>query len=247
MHRLDPGPLQATIFVAVPGLQRTASRCAAPGTRNASIRVARGDLAGDLGALFQVAADGDFGGRRAGAVGLLEPAVAAVEARHHPGAAIGGLRLGVDQGLHLGAPAIGFLEAADRPQVVQGAEDFREPLQAVIQRRGRRLRLGRMARGGQANDECQAPIGPSSWPRYAPGSGSRRKPPLSLDEGNRRSDDFGEPLGGLEARKLGGRSQRTSASSSFSSGSPEINRAANGRMTKCCSTLPDASWATRSR
>src|SRR5271166_4843423 len=49
----DPGPLQATIFVAVPGLQRTASRCAAPGTRNASIRVARGDFAGDLGAFFQ--------------------------------------------------------------------------------------------------------------------------------------------------------------------------------------------------
>jgi len=30
-----------------------------------------------------------------------------------------------------------------------------------------------------------------------------RKPPLSLDEGNRRGDDFGEPLGRGQAGKLG--------------------------------------------
>ena len=46
-----------------------------------SVRVARRDVARDLGAFFQVAADREIGRGRAGAIGLLEAAVAAVEAR----------------------------------------------------------------------------------------------------------------------------------------------------------------------
>src|SRR5882757_4632788 len=42
------------------------------------IGVARGEIARNLGAFFDVAADRDRGGRRAGAVGLLKTVIAAV-------------------------------------------------------------------------------------------------------------------------------------------------------------------------
>src|ERR1700686_4251130 len=71
---------------------------------HALIGVAGGDLAGDMGALFEVAADDDAGLRCAAAVALLEAAIAAVEARHHLIVAVAGGRFGLDQRLRLGAP-----------------------------------------------------------------------------------------------------------------------------------------------
>ena len=47
------------------------------------IRVAGGDVAGDLGAFFQIAMDDNVGGGRAAAVGLLKAAIAAIETRDH--------------------------------------------------------------------------------------------------------------------------------------------------------------------
>src|SRR5216684_268623 len=52
-----------------------------------SIRVARRHLAGDLGAFLEVAANDQVGGGRAGPVGLLVAAIAAVEAGDHAAAA----------------------------------------------------------------------------------------------------------------------------------------------------------------
>src|SRR5580704_7520176 len=99
------------------------------------ISVAGGDLAGDMGALFEVAADDDAGLRRAAAVALLEAAIAAVEARHHLIVAVAGRRFGLDQRLRLGAPFRAFVRAANAAQEMQRAEDFRQPLQIVIVRR----------------------------------------------------------------------------------------------------------------
>src|SRR5579862_2116120 len=100
-----------------------------------SVGVAGGDLAGDMGALFEVAPDDDAGRRRAAAVALLEAAIAAVEARHHLVVAVARWRFGVDQRLRLGAPFLAFIAAADAAQEMQRAEDFRKPLQIVIVRR----------------------------------------------------------------------------------------------------------------
>src|ERR1700722_16492769 len=75
------------------------------------IGVAGGDLAGDMGALFEVAVDDDAGRRRAAAVALLEAAIAAVEARHHLIMAVAGGRFGVDQGLPPLAPFRAVLAA----------------------------------------------------------------------------------------------------------------------------------------
>src|ERR1700726_2515139 len=101
----------------------------------ALVRVTGGDLAGDMGALFEVAADDDAGLRRAAAVALLEAAIAAVEARHHLIVAVAGGRFGLDQRLCLGAPFRAFVAAANAAQEMQRAEDFRQPLQIVIVRR----------------------------------------------------------------------------------------------------------------
>src|SRR3984957_16671995 len=96
------------------------------------ISVARGDLAGDMGALFEVAADDYAGLGRAAAVALLEAAIAAVEARHHLIVAVAGGRFGLDQRLRLGTPFRAFVAAANAAQEMQRAEDFRQPLQIVV-------------------------------------------------------------------------------------------------------------------
>ena len=62
---------------------------------HALIRVAGGDLAGNMGALFEVAADDDAGLRRAAAVALLEAVIAAVKTRHHLIVAVAGGRFGL--------------------------------------------------------------------------------------------------------------------------------------------------------
>src|SRR5580704_311562 len=105
------------------------------------IGVAGGDLAGDAGAFFQITADDDSGRRRAGAVALLEAAIAAVEARHHLVMAFAGRRFGLDQALRLGAPLLAFVAAADAAQEMQGAENFGQPLEVVVV--GRRHHRGR--------------------------------------------------------------------------------------------------------
>src|SRR5262245_36375911 len=73
------------------------------------IGIPGGNLAGNLGAFLEIAADHHVGGRRAGAIGLLEPAVAAVEADGQPVAPFAAARgLGVEQCLHLVAPLLAF-------------------------------------------------------------------------------------------------------------------------------------------
>src|SRR6516162_1675770 len=122
------------------------------------IRVAGGDIASDLGAFFQIAADDDIGGGCAVAVGLLKAAIAAVETRHHLLAAGSARRFGVDQRLGLGAPFLAFVVVANAAQEMQRAEDFRQSLQVAIvggrlilharlRRRCRRLRR-QFGRGG---------------------------------------------------------------------------------------------------
>src|ERR1700730_13991746 len=87
----------------------------------ALIGVAGGDLAGDMGTLFEIAADDDAGRRGAAAIALLEAAIAAVEARHHLIVAVARGRFGVDQRLRLVAPFLAFVAAAYAAQEVQRA------------------------------------------------------------------------------------------------------------------------------
>src|SRR5690348_7958504 len=87
-----------------------------------SVRVARRDVARDLRAFVEVALDRELGGRRAGAVGLLEAAVAAVEAGDQPFAPVTAGRFGIDQRLHLVAPGLTFARPAQVAQVMQRAE-----------------------------------------------------------------------------------------------------------------------------
>ena len=70
------------------------------------------------------------------AVGLLKAVIAAVEAGDHAGAAVAGGGFGIDQRLHLVAPFRPFIGAADAAQIVQRAEDFGQPLQVAVERRG---------------------------------------------------------------------------------------------------------------
>ena len=76
------------------------------------VRVARSDIAGDLGAFFHIAADDDIGRRRAAAISLLKTAIAAIEARDHLLAALSVRRFGVDQRLRLAAPFLAFAAVA---------------------------------------------------------------------------------------------------------------------------------------
>src|SRR3972149_4813866 len=72
--------------------------------------------------------EGEPGGVGAAPIGLLVGEIAAIEARDHPAATLGPGLLGFDQVVHLAAPAAAFgRRAAERAQIVQGAEDFRKP------------------------------------------------------------------------------------------------------------------------
>ena len=97
-----------------------------------SVRVAGSDVARDFGALFEVAANGEIGGRGAGMVALLEGAVTAVEARDHAVMTLAIGRFGIDQGLGLVAPFLALLRAANGAQEMQSAEDFGKPLQVAV-------------------------------------------------------------------------------------------------------------------
>src|SRR6516165_6751120 len=109
----------------------------------ALVGVAGGDLAGDRGALHQIAVHDHASRRRAATIALLEAAIAAVEARHHLVVTVAGRGFGVDQGLGLDAPVLAFVARADAVQEVQRAEDFGEPLQVAVVRRGLDLRRHR--------------------------------------------------------------------------------------------------------
>src|SRR5262249_3956435 len=129
-----------------------------------SVGITRGHLARDLGTLFEVAANDQLRRRRARAVSLLIPAVTAIEARDHPQPPVPARRLGVDQRLHLVAPLLAFVGAADVAQIVQGAEDLGEPLQAAVERRHPGLGARRPAnrrkgeRGRKRGDDVEASL-----------------------------------------------------------------------------------------
>src|SRR5580704_4820582 len=124
----------------------------------ALIGVARGDLAGDMGALFEIALDDDAGRRRAAAIALLKAAIAAVEARHHLIVTVARGRFGLDQRLRFVAPFRALVAAANAAQEMQRAEDFRQPLQIVVVRRGHYLRRHRRRRLRRTRG-----LGPAVW------------------------------------------------------------------------------------
>ena len=110
--------------------------------KDRSIGIAGGDLTGHFGTLGEIAADGEVGGRRAGAIALLKRAIAAVEACDHQIAPLSGRRFGVDERLCLVAPLLAFVGAAYPTQKMQRAENLRKPLQVAIVGSGRILRRG---------------------------------------------------------------------------------------------------------
>src|SRR5271166_4268031 len=115
------------------------------GLRLMSVRVARSHVANDLGAFFQVSANDEISSRRAGPVALLIAMIPAVEAGDHARSAVAAWRLGVDQGLHLVAPLLALIGAAEAAQIVQRAEDFGEALEAAVEGRGHALGACRAA------------------------------------------------------------------------------------------------------
>ena len=80
-------------------------------TVNRLVRVARSEIAGDLGAFFHIAADDDVGRRRATAIAF-KSAIAAIEARDHVLATVSARRFGIDQGLRLAPPFLAFAAVA---------------------------------------------------------------------------------------------------------------------------------------
>src|SRR5262245_35504323 len=135
------------------------------------VRVPRREVARNLDAFVDVALDRDGRRRGAGAVGLLESVIAAVEGCDHAGAAVAGRRLRVDQRLHLVAPFQAFIAAADAAQIVQGAEDFGEPLQVAVERRGRILGPRRGGQNGRNQQENGGEKLGHIRARYAPATG----------------------------------------------------------------------------
>src|ERR1700712_4129089 len=117
------------------------------------IRVTRRQIARDLRAFLDVAADRYRGGGGAGAVGLLKTVIAAVEAGDHAGAAVAGRGFGIDQRLHLIAPFGALVGAADAAQIVQRAENFGQPLQVAVKRGGGILGPGGDEVAGGDEDE----------------------------------------------------------------------------------------------
>src|ERR1700733_244730 len=93
-------------------------RAVPPSLEHGLIGVAGGQVARNLRAFLDVAANRDGGCRRAGPVGLLKAVIAAIETRDHAGAAIAGGSFGIDQRLHFVAPFGTFIGAANAPQVM---------------------------------------------------------------------------------------------------------------------------------
>src|SRR3569833_398358 len=208
--------------------------CGNEGPRS-SVRVACGEVAGDLGAFVHIATNRHQRRRRAGPVGLLEAVIAAVEAGDHAGAALACGRLCVDQRLHLVTPFVAVIIAADAAEVVQGAEDFGQPLQIAIERRSRVLR----ARGGQRaseddeNDSRKAfeHDGALDW-SYARPMRRTQGGGRSLYSSRRAAAMIsGKPSVSIRPSSASGRRHWKSSSSSLRRGSPVRHSAANDMMT----------------
>src|SRR3954465_5450906 len=129
-----------------------------------SVRVTRREIARDLGAFLDIAADRHRRGRRAAPVGLLKTVIAAVEAGDHAGAAFAGGGFGIDQRLHLAAPFVALVGPADAAQIVQPTENLRQPLQIAVKRRCPVL----SPRGHRGTGENQGKNGQKSR-RHRPG------------------------------------------------------------------------------
>src|SRR4029079_4093959 len=119
------------------GLRARAARAPERRGGESLVRVTCRQIARDLRAFLDVAADRDGGGGRAAPVGLLKAVIATVEAGDHAGAALAGGGFGVDQRLHLAAPFVALVGPADAAQIVQPAEDLRQPLQIAVKWRTR--------------------------------------------------------------------------------------------------------------
>src|ERR1700676_3842556 len=197
----------------------------------ALVGVAGGQVSRDFRAFLDIPADRDGSGRRAGPVGLLEPVIAAVEARDHAGAAVAGGGFGVDQRLHLVAPFAAFIGSANAPEEMQGAEDLGQPLQVAVERRSRILgprRAGKACRdeneGGQKmlGHEPAAYAFSGRWKQAAGG--------LPIQARSRclacRMTSERPPVT-LRSPIASGSSHLKSSSSSFRTTSPAFQRAAN--------------------
>src|SRR5690606_16602037 len=75
----------------------------------------------------------------AGAVGQFVTVVAVVERACETFAAVRRPAFGLDQFFHLVAPDRSVIGAAERPQIVQRAEDFADPAHVLLIGRGRRV------------------------------------------------------------------------------------------------------------
>ena len=260
-----------------------------------SIGVAGGDLAGDFGALFKVAADDEIGRRRAGAVALLEAAIAAVEACHHlvvavarralrrrsapaPRCAISGLRWSrkcrAGNAARRGFPtaAAGRGRRAPAPSAAGAASGLEAAARAcgrgwlrprpaaaacgcwAAGRTERTARRRRRRQGTEQQQERSQKCAAQHAPRAGSDATGRARQSATTRHGRGTSCSTrlpairppaaaticAKPFGGRQPGKLGGSSQCASANSSFSETSPAIQRAANGRMTKCRSIPPGA-------
>ena len=105
----------------------------------------------------------------AGAVGAAIAAVAVIEAVDELGAAHGGRAFVLDDLLHLLAPQLAFLGAAELAQIVDGSQDLGEPQKLrvvgpVVGRRRSGFPSARSAAGRQpaASASAAGPSGPSA-------------------------------------------------------------------------------------
>ena len=114
------------------------------------VGVPRRDIAGDFRAFVEVAPYGQIGGGRADPVRLLESAITTIEACHDLAPPLAARRLGVDERLHLVAPLRAVVGAADRAQIVQGAEDLTQSRKIAI--KGRRRLALRASRHGETKE-----------------------------------------------------------------------------------------------
>ena len=138
-------------------------------------------------------------------------------------------RFGVEQCLHLVAPALAFVGAADVAQIVQRAEDFGEPLQVVVERGGAALDRARRRRAARAAIDKWRWSSDAFEHRgraYAPGAAAR-KPSAAIQPASMRSKAAAtisaKTFGGLEARQA----PRAAASAPRLSSSLSVRLAGN--------------------
>ena len=117
----------------------------------ALVGVARGDLTRDFRAFVEVSADGEIGGSGADPIGLLETAIATIEARHD--LALRRSPLGASASMRACISMRHFcavLCAAEPAQIMQRAEDLTQPRKIAI--KGRRCLTLRASRHGETKE-----------------------------------------------------------------------------------------------